>query len=212
MSYNPNIPNATDLLSNSQSDLKTNFQSLNSIFGNNHYQFSLTDGTQGKHKVIQMLENSPPSTNVDEGGLYMAVGTNPAETNLFFRAENSGGGGGFQYQLTKANSAQTTLFANNTNYQVGPPSLNGGWTFLPGGLILMYGSNTAPASISTFTYNFPYTFPSAVFSIVITPFRAASSPGSTNEFWVVSGFTTSQFQIFNNGGHSFSFMWMALGN
>ena len=129
--------------------IRTNFQQIFDTNSINHEAFNTAN--KGKHKFLQMPEivtqtpSTIPSTAADEGALYTNPGTNPTETNLYFRAESDGQ----EYQLTKTVSAQVAKFANNNEYDAGPPSLKGGWTFLPGGLIMQFGLYDTAASSST---------------------------------------------------------------
>jgi len=66
MPFNPNIPNATDLISNSQGALLANNGFLDSSFGTDHYQFSDATSNNGKHKILQMPGQSTiPTSTVD---------------------------------------------------------------------------------------------------------------------------------------------------
>lgn len=68
MPYNANIPLATDLISNSQSDIKTNFTQLNLQFAEDHTAFNTGSGDgDGFHKKItfnvpQGADPSPAGT------------------------------------------------------------------------------------------------------------------------------------------------------
>lgn len=158
MSYTSDIPISGDSLGGTRDRIRTNFQLIASVMAINHTAFNALG--QGKHKFLQMPEQPgsigqvgaplPPTTAADEGGLYTKVGVNPAETNLVFRAESDG----FEYQLTKTIAASTARF--------GPLSATApnGWTFLPGGLILQWGSKTNPGTsgavvFATANINFP---------------------------------------------------------
>jgi hypothetical protein len=75
MAYNPNIPNATDYLDESQPQLKQNFQQLDTSFAIDHYAFSDIAGDTGKHKVITTVSQgtSPtahPTTAANEPKIY----------------------------------------------------------------------------------------------------------------------------------------------
>ena len=87
MSYNANIPQASDDPSDSQASLLTNFQVLNTAISVNHNALSASG--QGKHKFLQMPEQgSAPTTSANEAGLY----TKEADsvTCLFYRQESDG--------------------------------------------------------------------------------------------------------------------------
>jgi len=216
MTYNTSVPASGQSLGETQPIIQQNFSDINTAFGKNH--IPLTTSNDGKHKFLQLPESgtgwdnnsSPPATAANEGGLYVAaVG---GVSQLHFRGENTGS----SYQLTTSTAGadgNITTFGTDTNYQVGPPSLNGGWTFLPGGLIMQWGNSNTAASTDVFTYTFPRTFPNNVWNIQVTGYRAPSSPGNVTDAWVsTSNLTTSGFQVYNNGSHSFQFYWLAIGN
>lgn len=205
MSFNPNIPLPTDFLSQSQQDILTNFQTSDTSQGVNHYQFSDVTANNGKHKFLQMPENAAPTTAVDEGAVYTTVGSGPAETNLWFRAEDSGGGGGFEYQLTRVDAANSARFGKTSS------TLPNGWTFLPGGLIYQWGRVLNPGSTGTVTFaTNNISFPTTCFNLQLTSrhtdtnhsafiaytveltnliFRYRVSVSSTTElYWVALGY------------------------
>lgn len=154
MTYTADIPLSGETLGSTRDRTRSNFQQIASLIAQNHIPFN-TAG-QGKHKFLQMPEQLgsigqvgvplPPTTLANEGGLYTKVGLNPAETNLVFRGESDG----FEYQMTRVDQANVGRFATTPN----------GWTFLPGGLILQWGSVSSPGTSGTVTYataniNFP---------------------------------------------------------
>lgn len=210
MTYQPSKPQATDFLSQSASDIQANFSVANTIMAIDHYPFDNLSAEKGFHKQVTLPESSAaPATGTNVGALYTKVGTTPAETNLFFRAE---GLTGYEYQMTKTISASTANFAQNAAYTVSSINYQGGWTFLPGGLVFQYGFGTVPTSATNFVFKFPITFPNACFNVTATPYRAASSPGSS-AFWIVTGsLSTTGFNLTNNNGHNFNFYFQAIGN
>lgn len=204
MSYTADIPVTGDSLGGTRDRIRTNFQLIQSLITANHEDFGSGFG-QGKHKFLQMPEQgSAPATAVNEGGLYTKVGTNPAETNLFFRAEDSGGGGGFEYQLTKVIAVSTALFGNNTVAYVA--NNNGGWTFLPGGLVMQYGRRTTPGSSGTVSFPIPFPSGNAPFSIVM---------GNERNSARACGFDTissTGFTYYLDTSGSTAVNWIAIGN
>src|SRR3990167_2843743 len=190
------LPNSGQSLGQTRSDIRTNFSLIQTAQDTNHVAI---DGSgAGKHKFLQMPEQgSAPATAADEAGFYAKVGTTPAQSNLFFRGENSVGGppGGFEYQLTRAISASTASFGNITTAL---PSSNGfgGWTFLPGNLLMQFGTFNPNTSI---TVEFPIPFNATPFSIQLTgsfdnstAFRVGVSTGTvTSSQFVFEGSVTS---------------------
>lgn len=94
--FDPNIPQPRDLLSNSQGDLLTNFQQLNTQFGVNHVPFDDASADKGKHKFVTIVEQSnDPETNVDEQIIYSK--DDGGQPELFARPQNNG----TPYRMTK---------------------------------------------------------------------------------------------------------------
>lgn len=194
------VPNSGQSLDDTRDAVRNNFSIIRTAQNLNHGAFDTAN--QGKHLFLQMPEQSAaPTTAVNEGGFYAKVGTHPAETNLFFRGENSG----FEYQLTNAIAASTGRFSNNTNY-VGDN--NGGWTFLPGGMIMQYGRKTNPGASGSVV--FPITFPSALrpFSLIVTNERDSARSISINE----ANINSTGFGYFLETGGSTAINWIAIGN
>ena len=201
MTYTPRPNAANDTLLDSRDQIRTNFQIIETDFNVDHVNINLTD--EGKHNQSTYIElASAPTTAANEGGVYTKVGTNPAQTNLFFRAESNG----FEYQLTKAIAASTGRFANNTVAYVA--NNDGWWTFLGGGLILQYGRRTTPTTSGSVIY--PLTFPSgnAAFSIIVTNERTSARSANID----TASSTSSGFDYFVETGGSVALNWIAIGN
>jgi|SRR5690348_219074 len=94
--YTPNIPQPGDIPSQSQDLILQNFQSLQDAQDRNHIQLSDVVN-RGKHGVLVMPEvgsvqfPDPPTTAINEGGLYMGNNAFDNQTALFFRRENKTG-------------------------------------------------------------------------------------------------------------------------
>lgn len=89
MAYNADIPQASDDPSQSQGQILGNFQELNTSNSVNHGTYS--DADQGKHKFLQMPEqSSAPTTAANEAGLYTKEVPTLAVTGLYFRDESDG--------------------------------------------------------------------------------------------------------------------------
>jgi hypothetical protein len=98
MTFNPDIPQSTDDISQSQGEILTNFDQLNKIFGSNagalqvgdHIAFNdATTANRGKHAKARLIEQAAdPATAANERALYTKdVG---GATELFTRDEASG--------------------------------------------------------------------------------------------------------------------------
>lgn len=77
MSFNPNIPMASDDLDVSQGDLLQNFQSLDTVYGGDHYAFSNLTANASKHNQVRTPvyvatppTGLPPTTLATEANLF----------------------------------------------------------------------------------------------------------------------------------------------
>ncbi len=105
MGYSPNIPQPTQLLSNSQGDLLTNFQALDTSFGVDHYKFSNTTSNNGFHNQV----TTPPWN----GGSVPPVTTlNP----IIFGFQYTPPLGILQYSEGPSGAVPTPLTSKNSPY------------------------------------------------------------------------------------------------
>jgi hypothetical protein len=198
------VPIIGDSLGSTRDRIRGNFQQINTVFAINHIAFNQTG--QGKHPFLQMPEQvTAPITLANEAGFYPKVGTNPAETNLWMRGENNG----FEYQLTAADQTNVGVFGNNTAYAA---NQTGGWTFLPGGLIMQYGLITVAPNGGTATITFPKAYTSQVYSVVLTFNR--TDPSSVVQTVRLSNFNAaslSSFNFYSGSNNNVPITWISIG-
>jgi hypothetical protein len=209
--YNNAIPQAGNRLASSQQDLLNNFQQLDTTFGVDHYDFSDGTANNGKHNQVTMPGQSspPPASVAGDGVIY--TNTASSLTDVYYTQDNSTD----EYRLTRVGSNATDVarFATNTNYQVGPPSLTGGWTFLPGGMLLQYGiAASQNTSLPNITVTFPKAYTNVVYSVTCTIVETAD----TRRFISVYDVANNQFRatLRNSGGSKtagINFYWQAIG-
>lgn len=142
MTFQANIPLATDLISISQSDIKNNFTSLSTSWNVNHVDFNASGA--GKHKFVSLPNQLvDPATAVSEVALYAkAVAAIPT---LFLRKESNG-------SIIQMSGQD-------------PIALTNGTTFLPGGIIIKWGQFSTNAG-GTATPTFASAFPTNCFVVV----------------------------------------------
>jgi hypothetical protein len=201
MSWTPNIPRTGQSLGVTRDPVRNNFTVIRDIFNNNHYTFD--EANPGKHRFLQLPEQgAAPTTGPNEGGFYAKQdAATPNETALFVRGESNG----FEYQLTKAISTGTAVFGNNTNY-IGDNW--GGWTFLPGGLVMQYGRKINPGNSGTITFPIPFPSGNSPFSIITTNERTSARSSSVNQ----AGISATSFNYFLETDGSVAINWIAIGN
>lgn len=201
-SYITGIPLATNSPSTDQPNMQTNTNSINSIIGVDHYSFGSAGSKDGFHKQVTLPVESLPASLSGQAVLF----SNTSGQSQLFATSDTGGN---SYQLTRMIDASFSRFANDTNYQVGPPILFGGWTFLPGGLILNYGSVTNPGNSGTVTYALAFPSGQPAFAITLTLQRASGDQSVT----VQTGTSASSgFNFLSSSSGSAFLYWMAIGN
>ncbi len=212
MPYLPLKPASGDNLSVSQGDIQSNFSTANTVMDINHYPFDNTTNSKGKHKFVAMpVLGSLPTTISGEGDIYTKTSS---VSQLFFTQDNSGN----EYQLTRCIPSSYTLFSNNTNnYNLVGTNFTGGWSFLPGGMLIQYGNYNRPAGISPsiITVVFPVAFTNAAtVNVIVTPICKAGGTSATDTFSLIDGsITTTQFQ-WNAETSTSSYVgvtWIAIG-
>jgi len=127
--YQETKPLATDKLSDSQADIANNFTAIKALVDVNHETFNSGASPEGKHIKADFTNSAT----------HPAV----AATDVLL------------YNYLNALTAQQELYAKRTGALAteGIPITAGsatsqGWTYLPSGIILKWGSSTTPVSIN----------------------------------------------------------------
>jgi hypothetical protein len=87
MSYNPNIPQASDLISQSQPQLLTNFSQLDTAFAVDHTAFSVAS-QQGQHKqvTLQAPLGSDPNQTTPIATIYSKASPTTTTSDLYYQS------------------------------------------------------------------------------------------------------------------------------
>ncbi len=188
MTFQRNIPQPGDLISVSQDNLLQNFQAINDSYNVNHVLFNLAG--DGKHKFVEMPnQTAEPAGAASEITIFSRFTTLPATgvVELWYKRN------------AEANAFQLT----GTN----PTNATKGLTFLPGGLLLQW--NTETDVVDNKVYEFLDFFSASPYSIIITPTRDATAVRS---MYVKEGSVTAgQFAIRTSSANFNKLFWMAIG-
>ena len=118
--------------------------------------------------------------------------------------------------LTTLATGAQVVAGTDTTHAVTPASLTSqqslaanGYYTLPGGAIEQWGVSGSISNNGSGSVTFPLSFPSALYSIVITPTGSAGTGGMAYAYTFAQG--VSGFSIFNAGGNAISFYWRAVG-
>ena len=188
MAYQNNIPQATDRLKDSQSDIQDNFAEIETLVTVNHVDFGNPD--QGKHKWVTFpVQGGAPSFATGEDGLYNLPYNNvgsggPQLLNELFVHKQVAGGASVDIPFTASILSQDAAPLSGAN----------GWSYLPSGILLRWANvtGTGPDTVTMDTATFPGF--NTLYNVIITPvptgpsfdlavsFVSIASPNSFNVF------------------------------
>jgi len=202
MAWDPTKPANGDLVFNSvgSTAIRGNFAAIDTAWDVNHVGIGVATH-EGKHNAIQMREVSTPSTTTNEIALYCI---NPALTaqgsELYIRRESNG------VQIPATASNEFSGIYNSGN----------GWTFLPSGILIKWGSvNTAGGDQSiNFTTGSAYPAFTEVYRAALTPRDSAS--GDSDDAIRLKNITTTTLSYYGSprtttGAKAMTFDWIVIG-
>lgn len=198
--YYPNVPNGPDDPADDQPQMQINTASISGIFGEDHITFNTPNGgLHNKSRYFRQL--AIPS------GLFADVGTNYTKTvsgatELFYTPDASGN----EYQMTATNTTNFSKFGNNT---VITGTQEGGWSFLPGGLLIQYGIAEVSTSSGGTVVTFPRPFSVIPYSIVLQMERNLSNVDVV--YLVPGSASTTQFTMRQTSSAVRDINWIAIG-
>lgn len=210
--FNDGVPASGDNPSADQPEMLKNNISTAGLIGVDHVGFNLSDG--GYHTVIHFQQQvADPGAVALTGQLYTKQVTSGGNTDeaLFYES----GGGRITQLTTNPNGAGV----------VGSPTTNG-WTTLPTGLFIQWGTTTAVTSGSfasgsasgTVTFSASnISFPNKCFIVIPNPFwtTASTAPdgsGTVNINQTTLSGSSFDWEFNSNSGKYRGFYWMAIGN
>ena len=196
MAWQPSKPANNDLVFNSvgSTAIRGNFEAIDTAWDINHV--GIDDTNEGKHGPIHIIETSEPTTGTSEAALYLydtSLTLNYGE--LFFKRDSRSG----------ENAYPITAAERDTS----------GWTYLPSGILLKWGTASGTGSVG---YFFPTgsTYPefSEIYHVFCTVVNNGS--GDTNEAVRIQWMSTTAFQFYTSsrsstGSKAATFSWLAIG-
>lgn len=197
------IPNAPNNPADDQPKMQTNYANIKGFLSVDH----VTPGTtnDGYHTIVHFnTQGSDPGTVANITQLYtkaVTVGPN-TDQQLFMKT-----GAGFLAQLTNTTGflAQQARFGAKASFS----GTTGGWTFLPGGLVLNYGFVNSPVNGTTVAFAQPFT--NNLLAVTLGGVTASTNDKTIN---IMDGSqSTSGFTIITSGTSAFTVLYyIAIGN
>ncbi len=204
MTYDPNIPMATDLLSQSQSDIQSNFAAIKALIDINHATFG--NAQEGKHKYVELPVQtpSPPiAFAAGEVALYSFLNATTVQNELYINKTN-------QATVTQI-PATASILSTNSN----PGSNVAGWTYLPSGILLKWGNGSANG-LTAILYPVAGTIPvfTNVMSVQITTAYGNAADG--DGFVRLQNFSNTGFSAYGSArttvtNKAVQFQYLAIG-
>lgn len=215
MTYQPNIPTGTVDLDQDYLNIQGNFQQLDTQFGVDHIPFS--DPTASIHGYHEDIHFNPISTTITNApNNYIAATatpqgvppTTPGFGQLFSAQVNDGINTDQSLYWISGGGRTIPLTRNLT-----PVSATNGYTCLPGGLILQWGTFTAVSTTAT-SQSFNINFPNACFGVWAN-MQKLTSQSSVDTVYCY-GFNgagpVSAFTYFSTSSGTRDINWVAVGN
>jgi hypothetical protein len=187
VSWNPNIPQATDVVAQSQPQLLGNFGALDTWASVNHVGIGAASFS-GEHTVVQMvLQGADPALNAGEVAIYNKTLT-----------------------LTGVNELFVSKQATGTVIPMTAAVLGGvdGWSYLPSGLLMKWGTRNINGTANvTYPAGAGYPAFTSVFVMFTTPYNSGTNTVAIN---TIPGSATLAFNVTTTGGAT-TFSFLVLG-
>ncbi len=204
MSFLPLIPQPTDQLSASQAQILNNFGVLGAIAGNGNAASSSINSTSG----FNWLYLPPQGATPPAGAAF------PAGNVAFYSFLNPNTAANEIY-VNKADASQVPMTAMKNNNA----GATNGWTYLPSGLKIAWGTGTIPSggTLAVVYGSALSSFPGfSTFWTCPQLTRIRTVAGSTTNFVVIqsynaTGFTAKSSTVPISGGGTADFAWMVIG-
>lgn len=210
MTYNPQIPLVTESPQNSASPIQVNFSQFASIFSSTalgvvYNHMPLNDGQQGKHGAILFQEQTQdPGVDQNLAAIYPKEATSAAgnQTQLFLQIPKF-----LPTDQDSTNAPNDPMQLTYNSVGLAGPVY---YSFLPGGYLFFFGSNTLVASSPTTITLSPT--PTKILIAIATPNTVDTTPQnqplkiSTN----ITSATTFDVYVSFAPLVNYNFNWMAI--
>jgi len=159
--YTPNVPQAAQKISATQSPIANNFQAIRELIEVNHVGFN-TVNDFGKHKSILMpVQVAAPAFAAGETGVYNKNYATTAKNETYVHRQNQAGTEDVPFT---ASILSNTAPANNMQ----------GWTYLPSGIKLAWFGTGSQNGLVTVNIGAPIPAFNHIFAIYLTPLDPAA--------------------------------------
>lgn len=196
MAYSNTIPAASDRIKDSQSALLANFQAIQTFIEVNHETFG--SANEGEHKFVTFPVQSPaPSFGAAKNGMYTLLNGTTSKNELYVHKQTFAGTSDIPFTASILSTATPALAAD-------------GWTYLPSGLYIRFGSGNANGLTTVTMSPAP---PTQLLTVVVTPYSSTTSyQDSTVRLVEIT--SNTQFKVYgavNGAAGAIGFTYIAIG-
>jgi|SRR5271166_1199358 len=212
--YQPGIPTGTVPLNQDYLNIQKNFTQLNNTYLIDHVAFNVLLNN-GYHKSVHLVSQSTTASNPPNNQPVVPPATTAGVGQVFSSQINNGLVTDTALYYLSGNGIVTQLTTPTT---LAPSPIANGYTYLPGGLILQWGTVTTapPSSALTGTVTFPINFPNNIFMVNATSHGNTSGGlASVNIRTTAIGPPSTFGWLYSSTGGSAGFngfYWVAIGN
>ena len=191
MAFNPNIPQASDKLSQSQVDILANFQAIAPLFD------------QGILEVVDLPVQAVMPTPATPGDILLYNFLNPTTT------KNEG----YVHKYAGAGSAEIPFTASTLSTNATPGPFSNGYTLLPSGIQLRWGQGSGTGGVTvTLSGGIPF---NGIIMVLVCPVNSASGDQDF-AVRVKTILSTTQFSVFvsnrtTTGSATGNFNYLVIG-
>lgn len=189
MTFTPGIPASGQSLGNSRTQVLNNFAVLRSTIATNH--IDVNNAGAGKHNLAEfVVQSTAPATAASEVACYSRA---PAAVAEWYLQQAS--------QISGASDVQLSNFKKGV-----PVAALPGFSWLPGGLLIHWGSNASVAVGTLTNFSGSFSFPTAC--LVFTPILTSASSLTPIS---VTQLTTTQYKINFTSSGNIPISYIAIG-
>lgn len=219
MAYTLNIPQASDLISDSQPKIRDNFNQANTSFAIDHYAFADTTAQNGQHKVIQQYQS-----NITRSGASASYTNAPAANatiNKIFSAaytpQTTGGTADTQLFSITGTGVISQLTGSLTSSATEGYCWSGGILFQWGRVVQSFSSGSTTGTVTFKDRDVgAIPFPTQCWVVMGSPLintgSLPNSQGSVNIARNTLARTFFDWQFYTNSADYKGFTWIAIGN
>lgn len=222
MPWNVNVPAANLTISSTTAPIQGNFQAIQTWTAVDHIVIDGAGGNEGKHAKVSLVQQVwvagggfTPAINLATGrgtlGIFAALdpadGNQPSRMWAVIPIKTAAA-----WEIANIPFTESSILFNQ------PANSSSGYTYLPSGILIQYGSYSVAIPNSTGTFitsaavNFPLAFPRACFRVIVTPATVNSNASISQATSVINAsFVPVSVRVGGSGSGTTNFSYIAIG-